>query len=168
MPADPARVATARQLPAHLGVTLGDLQAEPGPHLPTLAEYLPRVVAAAGTCARRTYGTYWNRMAAAVAALGALLALIAGLGRTSLAMARHRDLPGWLSAVHPRYRVPHHAEVALAVVVSVLVATLDLRGVIGFSSFGVLVHYAIAIANASAFTQPAEDRRWPRGLNCSA
>jgi APA family basic amino acid/polyamine antiporter len=103
------------------------------------------------------------RVGGAVAALGALLALIAGLGRTSLAMARHRDLPGWLSAVHPRYRVPHHAEVALAVLVSVLVATLDLRGVIGFSSFGVLVYYAIA--NASAFTQPAEDRRWPRGLN---
>ncbi len=103
------------------------------------------------------------RVGGAVAALGALLALIAGLGRTSLAMARHRDLPGWLSAVHPRYRVPHQAEVALAVVVSVLVATLDLRGVIGFSSFGVLVYYGVA--NASAFTQSAEDRRWPRSLN---
>jgi APA family basic amino acid/polyamine antiporter len=103
------------------------------------------------------------RIGAALAALGALLALIAGIGRTSLAMARNRDLPGWLSAVHPRYRVPHHAEVTLAVVVSVLVATVDLRGVIGFSSFGVLVYYAIA--NAAAFTQPAHDRRWPRWLN---
>lgn len=103
------------------------------------------------------------RIGAALAALGALLALIAGVGRTSLAMARHRDLPGWLSAVHPRYRVPHHAELALAVVVSVLVVTVDLRGVIGFSSFGVLVYYAIA--NAAAFTQPATDRRWPRWLN---
>jgi APA family basic amino acid/polyamine antiporter len=92
-----------------------------------------------------------------------LLGLIAGVGRTSLAMARHRDLPSWLSAVHPRHRVPHHAEIALAIVVSALVATVDLRGVIGFSSFGVLVYYAIA--NASAFTQPAQDRRWPRGLN---
>jgi APA family basic amino acid/polyamine antiporter len=35
--------------------------------------------------------------------------------------------------------------------------------VIGFSSFGVLVYYAIA--NASAFTQAAEQRRWPRPLN---
>jgi APA family basic amino acid/polyamine antiporter len=48
-------------------------------------------------------------------------------------------------------------------VVSALAATVDLRGAIGFSSFGVLVYYAIA--NASAFTQPAQDRRWPRGLN---
>jgi basic amino acid/polyamine antiporter, APA family len=65
--------------------------------------------------------------------------------------------------VHPRYRVPHHAELALAVVIGVLVLTTDLRGVLGFSSFGVLVYYAIA--NASAFTQPPDQRRWPRALN---
>jgi basic amino acid/polyamine antiporter, APA family len=101
---------------------------------------------------------------AALASLGALLALIAGLGRTVLAMARHRDLPAWLAAVHPRYRVPHHAEVALGVVVCILVATVDLRGVIGFSSFGVLIYYAIA--NASAYTLPASgERRRRRILN---
>jgi basic amino acid/polyamine antiporter, APA family len=103
------------------------------------------------------------RVGAVLASLGALLALIAGVGRTSLAMARGGDLPRWLAVVHPRYRVPHHAELALGVVVSVLVATTDLRGVIGFSSFGVLTYYAIA--NASAFTQPRAQRRWPRALN---
>ncbi|MBO0830255.1 MAG: amino acid permease, partial [Streptosporangiales bacterium] len=103
------------------------------------------------------------RVGGALASLGALLALIAGVGRTGLAMARNRDLPGRLAAVHPRFRVPHHAEVAVAVVVGVLVLTVDLRGVIGFSSFGVLAYYGVA--NASAFTQPAADRRWPRVLN---
>ena len=103
------------------------------------------------------------RAGAAVASLGALLALMAGIGRTGLAMSRNSDLPRWLGAVHPRFRVPHHAEVALAVVVAILVVTTDLRGVLGFSSFGVLIYYAIA--NASALTQPAEQRRWPRGLN---
>jgi APA family basic amino acid/polyamine antiporter len=103
------------------------------------------------------------RIGGTLASLGALLALIAGVGRTGLAMARNRDLPGWLAAVHPRYQVPHHAELALAVVVSLLVLTTDLRGVIGFSSFGVLVYYAVA--NVSAFTQPAARRRWPRALN---
>jgi APA family basic amino acid/polyamine antiporter len=48
-------------------------------------------------------------------------------------------------------------------VVSALVLAVDLRGAIGFSSFGVLIYYAIA--NASAFTQPREERRWPRLLN---
>lgn len=88
---------------------------------------------------------------AALASLGALLALIAGVGRTALAMARENDLPRWLAAVHPRYRVPHRAELVLAVVVSMLVLTTDLRGAIGFSSFGVLVYYLIA--NISALTQ---------------
>ncbi|HEU0286653.1 MAG TPA: APC family permease [Nocardioidaceae bacterium] len=103
------------------------------------------------------------RIGAAVASLGALLVLIAGVGRTSLAMAREGDLPRVLDAVHPRFRVPHHAELAVAAVVGVLVLTVDLRGVIGFSSFGVLTYYAIA--NASAYTQPAEQRRWSRGWN---
>ena len=98
----------------------------------------------------------------AAAALGALLALVAGVGRTTLAMARQSDLPGWLAAVHPRYQVPHRAEITLAVVVSLLVLAVDLRGAIGFSSFGVLLYYLIA--NVSAFTQPAEQRRFPRWL----
>lgn len=102
------------------------------------------------------------RLGAAAAALGALLALIAGVGRTSLAMAREGDLPRWLAAVHPRYLVPHHAEIALAVVVSALVLAVDLRGAIGFSSFGVLLYYLVA--NLAAFTQSAEHRRFPRAL----
>ncbi|MFG3691726.1 APC family permease [Micromonospora sp. NPDC047740] len=102
------------------------------------------------------------RIGAAAAALGSLLALIAGVGRTSLAMARERDLPSWLAAVHPRFRVPHHAEIALAAAVGVLVLMTDLRNVIGFSSFGVLTYYLIA--NISAFTQPPEQRRFPRPL----
>lgn len=102
------------------------------------------------------------RVGAALAALGALLALIAGVGRTALAMARHGDLPRPLAAVHPRYRVPHRAEVAVAVVVCVLVLTVDLREAIGFSSFGVLLYYAVA--NAAAVTQERQWRRYPRVL----
>jgi len=100
------------------------------------------------------------RIAAAAAALGALLALVAGVGRTTLAMARNKDLPSWLAAVHPVHKVPHHAEIALAVIVSILVLTIDLRGAIGFSSFGVLLYYVIA--NLSAFTQDRQHRRYPR------
>ena len=102
---------------------------------------------------------------AAVASLGALLALIAGVGRTTLAMARNADLPRWLASVHPRFRVPDHAELALAVAIGLLVLTTDLRGAIGFSSFGVLIYYAIA--NAAAFTQADAQRRWPRFLNAA-
>ena len=102
------------------------------------------------------------RIGAAAASLGALLALVAGIGRTSLAMARTGDLPHWLSAVHPRYTVPHRAELTLAVVVSVLIVATDLRSAIGFSSFGVLLYYLIA--NIAAFRQDAGSRRFPRAL----
>jgi len=102
------------------------------------------------------------RIGAAAASLGALLALIAGIGRTTLAMARQADLPRVLAAVHPRYQVPHRAEVALAVVVCALVLTTDLRGAIGFSSFGVLLYYLVA--NVAAYTQSPDHRRYPRGF----
>jgi len=102
------------------------------------------------------------RVGGAAAALGALLSLIAGVGRTGLAMARQRDLPSWLAGVHPRYQVPHHAEVALAAVVCLLVLTVDLRQAIGFSSFGVLLYYLVA--NLSALTQDRAHRRFPRPL----
>jgi APA family basic amino acid/polyamine antiporter len=102
------------------------------------------------------------RVGAALASAGALLALIAGLGRTGLAMARERDLPRWLDAVHPRFRVPHRAELAVAAIVVVLVLTTDLRGAIGFSSFGVLLYYFVA--NASAYHQSPDARRFPRWL----
>jgi APA family basic amino acid/polyamine antiporter len=90
------------------------------------------------------------RVGAAVAALGSLLALILGVSRTTLAMARDRYLPHRLAAVHPRFNSPYLAEIAVGVVVSVLAAVVDVRGAIGFSSFAVLLYYAIA--NASAMT----------------
>jgi APA family basic amino acid/polyamine antiporter len=97
------------------------------------------------------------RVGGAVAALGSLLALILGVSRTTLAMARDRHLPHALAAVQPKSQVPHRAELAVGVVVAVLAATADVRGAIGFSSFGVLAYYAIA--NASAWTlSPGEGR----------
>ena len=102
------------------------------------------------------------RVGAAAASLGALLALIAGIGRTTLAMAREDDLPRFLAAVHPRWRVPHRAELVVGAIVIVTVAFVDLRGAIGFSSFGVLIYYFIA--NAAAYRQAASARRYPRAL----
>ncbi|MBB2989333.1 APA family basic amino acid/polyamine antiporter [Mycolicibacterium iranicum] len=87
---------------------------------------------------------------AAIAALGALLALLLGVSRTTLAMARDRYLPHTLAAVHPRHGTPHHAEIAVGVVVALVAAVVDVRSAIGFSSFGVLLYYAIA--NAAAWT----------------
>lgn len=109
----------------------------------------------------RVTGVVWLepvvRVGAVVATTGSLLALILGVSRTTFAMARDRHLPHVLAAVHPTNAVPHRAEILVGLVVSILAATVDLRGAIGFSSFAVLVYYAVA--NASAWTlSPAEGR----------
>ena len=130
-----------------------------------LGEALPGT-AAPIAAATEALGADWAvpivRVGAAAAALGALLALLAGVGRTALAMARERDLPRPLASVDPRHQVPDTAQVVIGAAVVVLVLVADLRGAIGFSSFGVLVYYAVA--NLSALRQPPAQRRWPRSL----
>jgi len=163
---DPQRT-IPRAIPLALGITVAVYVVVAASVLLVLG---PARLAASVTpleSAVRSVGADWAvplvDVGAAVASLGALLALIAGIGRTTLAMARAGDLPRWLSSVSPRFRVPDHAELAVATAVTLLVLTTDLRGAIAFSSFGVLTYYAIA--NASAWTQSADWRRWPRALN---
>ncbi|OMC10720.1 APC family permease [Mycolicibacterium fortuitum] len=150
---DPART-IPRAIPIALGIALviyavvavGVLSVLGSSGLAAAPAPLADAVAAAGA-------PQWQplvRAGAAVAALGSLLALILGVSRTTLAMARDRHLPSVLSAVHPRFNVPHRAEIVVGIVVAILAATVDLRGAIGFSSFAVLLYYAIA--NASAWT----------------
>ncbi|GAA1490844.1 APC family permease [Brachybacterium sacelli] len=100
---------------------------------------------------------------AVAAAAGALLALVAGVSRTILAMAREGDLPRPLARSSNRYAVPQRAEVvaALAVLVLVLLAS-DVLVAITASSFGVLLYYAVA--NLAAFTQAGQWRMFPRSL----
>lgn len=100
---------------------------------------------------------------AVAAASGALLALVAGISRTVLAMARERDLPPVLAHVSPRFSVPQRAEAAagIAVVLLVLLAS-DVLVAIAASSFGVLLYYAVA--NLAALTQTGQWRLFPKAM----
>ncbi|QIS08283.1 APC family permease [Nocardia arthritidis] len=100
------------------------------------------------------------RVGAVIAAAGSLLALLLGVSRTVLAMARDRYLPHALTAVHPHFGVPHRAEVVVGLLVAVIAAVFDLRAAIGFSSFTVLGYYLVA--NVSAMTLTAAEERPPR------
>ncbi|WP_420824854.1 APC family permease [Streptomyces coryli] len=162
---DPGRT-IPRAIPLALGLTLVVYACVAGAVLAVLGPDRLADATAPLADAARASGAEWLapvvRVGAAVAALGALLGLILGISRTTLAMARDRHLPGGLAAVHPRFAVPHRAELAVGAVVAVVAATVDVRGAIGFSSFGVLVYYAIA--NASAWTLGAEEGRPPRAI----
>ncbi len=90
------------------------------------------------------------RIGAGVAVCGVLLSLVAGVGRTVLAMARRADLPRPLAAVHEHWKTPWIAELTVAVIVIAVVLAADIRAAIGFSSLTVLVYYAIT--NLAAWT----------------
>ncbi|PXY28122.1 APC family permease [Prauserella muralis] len=150
---DPART-IPRAIPVALGIVLVVYAAVA---VTVLAQLGPAALgASADPVAQAVAATSWAPLApvvragAAVAALGALLALVLGVSRTVLAMSRDGHLPRGLAAVHPRFGVPHRAEVAVGVVVAAVASVADLRSAIGFSSFAVLTYYAVA--NASALT----------------
>jgi len=150
---DPART-IPRAIPIALGIALVVYAVVAVAVLSELGSAALASASAPLADAVRAAGLSWMepvvRVGAAVAAVGSLLALILGVSRTTLAMARDGHLPRGLAAVHPRFNSPHRAEVVVGVVVAVVAATVDVRGAIGFSSFAVLLYYAIA--NASAFT----------------
>lgn len=102
------------------------------------------------------------RIGAGVAALGVLLNLIPGVSRTTLAMARNRELPPWLAHVDPVRSLPLRAELTVAGVVVLLIAVLDLRSAIGVSGVAVLTYYAIT--NAAALTLTPHQRLWPKPI----
>ncbi|MFE7043371.1 APC family permease [Streptomyces atratus] len=157
---DPART-IPRAIPLALGIALVVYAAVAVAVLLVLGPQGLADATAPLSDAARAAGADWLapvvRVGAAVAALGSLLALILGVSRTTLAMARDHHLPHALAAVHPKFQVPHRAELLVGAVVAILAATTDVRGAIGFSSFGVLAYYAIA--NASAWTLAPDEGR---------
>lgn len=162
---DPSRT-IPRAIPLALTITLAVYALVAVAALSVLGPGLLAQSAAPLVETARAAGTGWLvpvvRVGAVVAAVGSLLALILGVSRTTLAMARDRHLPHVLAAVHPRFRVPHRAELAIGVVVAILAATTDLRDAIGFSSFAVLIYYAVA--NASALTLGPDEGRPRRAI----
>ncbi|GAA1685590.1 amino acid permease [Microcella alkalica] len=97
---------------------------------------------------------------AALACLGSLAGILAGLSRTSLAMARERDLPGPLVRISTRTGAPVVSEALIALIAIGIALLLQPAQLVAASSAAVLVYYAIA--HLSALRQPAAERWQPR------
>ena len=154
---DPARV-IPRAIPIALAVTLCVYASVA---VAALVAVGPAALAASPTpLATAIDGGSWDRVlplvrvGAAVASLGVLLSLLAGVSRTAFAMAAQRDLPRVLARIHARRRIPHVAELTVGALVLVAVMAGDVRDAIGFSSFCVLAYYAIT--NAAALRIPQQ------------
>lgn len=97
---------------------------------------------------------------AALACLGSLAGILAGLSRTSLAMARERDLPGPLARISTRTGAPVVSEALIALIAIAIALLLQPAQLVAASSAAVLVYYAIA--HLSALRQPEAERWQPR------
>ena len=94
----------------------------------------------------------WVWVFAAVAALGSLLALLAGMSRTAAAMAEDGELPRALQLKN-KFGAPFIAELLVALLAIILATSGSFYLTIGLSSFAILFYYAIA--NMAAYRQPA-------------
>ncbi|MEO8261409.1 MAG: APC family permease [Pseudolysinimonas sp.] len=88
------------------------------------------------------------RFAVAVACIGSMTGVLAGLSRTVLAMSRDGELPGPLARVSARAGTPWIAEALVALVAIAGVLLLDPARVVGVSACAVLGYYAIAHLSA--------------------
>lgn len=101
-----------------------------------------------------------------IACLGSLMGILAGLSRTSLAMARDGELPGVLARISPRTHAPAVAEGAMAVLAIVLVLVAPPVLLVALSSTSVLAYYAIghvgALRMRRSLRAAADDDAWRR------
>jgi APA family basic amino acid/polyamine antiporter len=94
------------------------------------------------------------RIAAGIACIGSLTGVLAGLSRTSLAMARDGELPRALARVGEHTATPVVSDAVVAVVAVVAVLLLEPAQVIGVSACAVLGYYAIVHLAALRATPP--------------
>jgi APA family basic amino acid/polyamine antiporter len=99
------------------------------------------------------------RIGAAVATVSVLLSVLVGVSRTTLAMARGRDLPTVFTTIGRR-GTPWRADLAGGAVAAVLALLAGPAAAIALSAGCVLVYYAVA--NAAAMRLRPDERRWPR------
>ncbi len=80
---------------------------------------------------------------AITATASVLLIQMLGLSRTIYAMSANRQLPPFLSAVHPRFRTPYRAEILMGIVMATAALFLDAKSVVALTSLGILSYYAL-------------------------
>src|SRR5207247_5164766 len=76
--------------------------------------------------------------------------------RVALAMGKEHELPAWLGAVHPRFRSPHHAVIAIGVLSATLALFANLRPALAVANFFTLVWYSVV--HFDALRLPADKR----------
>src|SRR5439155_1297432 len=72
-----------------------------------------------------------------------IIGILLTASRVGLAMARARELPGWLAGVHARFRTPYRSVIALGLVSALLALAFDLRSLLAVASAFMVVWYLV-------------------------
>jgi basic amino acid/polyamine antiporter, APA family len=92
-------------------------------------------------------GLRWVMVAVSLAAITGITSvlfanMLAG-ARIGFALSRDGLIPGWFSAVHPRYRTPHRATLILGVATAAAAGLFPLTTVAEVVNFGMLAAFAV-------------------------
>jgi APA family basic amino acid/polyamine antiporter len=116
----------------------------------------PTALAASTSPLADAAGPGWQlvvRVVAGIACLGSLLSVLAGLSRTSFAMARDGELPARLARVSARTATPVIAETVVALVGIAAILLLPPAALVGVSACAVLGYYGVAHLSALAMAR---------------
>ncbi|TKS60493.1 MAG: amino acid permease [Nitrospira sp.] len=114
--------------------------------------------------ALRLVGFKWG---AAIVSIGAvagitsvLVVMMLGQVRVFFAMSRDRLLGPWLSAVHPRFRTPHHATIVTGGAVAVLAALIPIGDAADMTNIGTLFAFVLVCLGVMIlrYTKPDQPR----------
>lgn len=88
-----------------------------------------------------------------------LLTTILGLSRMGFAMGRDRELPYFMSELHPRYKVPDTAIVTVGGIMMLFAVMADLTQIIAISSFVSLLYYALINLSALFLSRKRKSKK---------
>jgi APA family basic amino acid/polyamine antiporter len=115
----------------------------------------------------KAIGITHSKAASSIVSAGALLATasvlltaILGVSRMAYAMAKRKDLPPFLSRLHPKHFTPHYSIWLTGASMAALVLVFDLSKVVAISTFALLFYYSFA--NLSALRLMGAKRLYPR------
>ena len=94
-----------------------------------------------------------------IATSSVLLALLPGISRVFVAMARDKNIPGLFKTIHPVHNSPYLADLSVLVLVVSGVLYLNVVDSIKLSAFFILIYYSIT--NLSILKLPKNKRLFP-------
>jgi basic amino acid/polyamine antiporter, APA family len=92
-------------------------------------------------------GSEWGFFVILAGALTAtssvLLIQLLGVSRNIYAMSVNKQLPAFLSKLHPRFKTPYRAELIIGLMMAVIALVLNTMSLVALTGFGILGYYAI-------------------------